>query len=403
MRFFVKSFGCRLNQYYADYFANSVVESGFELVNEEKKADVVAIASCVVTHKAERDLRHYLSRIKRLSPSAKIVVFGCYPKYEKEIDVYAAGNLKDILNILGLKDPGHLVRPVLRIRENVRIQEGCNFRCSYCVVPLVRGPSSSRPEDEILKEVESLYCNGVVEIVLTGIQTGAWGREWGKRLADLVIKIKERFPDLRLRLSSISPIHIDRDIVELLRTKVILPHLHLPLQHGSEKVLREMKRPYKLSYYVELVEKLVENVPEIAIGSDIIVGFPTESDEDFEKSVNLIERLPFAYLHIFEFSRRKGTEAYKMSPLPSETVRKRKDILLPIAKSKKLEFLRKNLGREIGWVVESQERNVFEGTTDNYIKVKISSKSLKIGEVRKIRLISIAEDNASMVGEIMDG
>ncbi|MEO0239058.1 MAG: MiaB/RimO family radical SAM methylthiotransferase [candidate division WOR-3 bacterium] len=403
MKFFIKSFGCRLNQYYADYFANSVVESGFEIVKEEREADVVAIASCVVTHRAERDLRHYVSHIKRLVPKAKIVVFGCYPKYGKEVDADVAGELREILKVLNLKDPGHLVRPFLRVRENVRVQEGCNFRCSYCVVPFVRGPSRSRPEDEILKEIESLYASGVVEIVLTGIQTGAWGREWGDRLSNLILRIKDHFPELRLRLSSISPIHIDEGVIELLKAKIVLPHLHLPMQHGSEKVLKEMKRPYKLSYYVNLVEKLVSNVPEIAIGSDIIVGFPTETDEDFEESIRLIEELPFAYLHVFEFSRREKTEAYFMKPLPSAVVRRRKNILLPIARRKKLGFLRKNLGKEIFCVIEREEDGFFEATTDNYIKVKIRSDNLKIGEVRRIKLISINEDNATMVGEVVEG
>ncbi len=402
MRFYIKVFGCRLNQYYAEYFANSVLESGHEVIDSEKDADVVAVASCVVTHKAERDLRHYVSHIRNVSPNSKVVVFGCYPKFKTNLDVDLSGDIHDVLKELELDDKGVLSFIVSRVRGNVRVQEGCNFRCSYCVVPKVRGPSRSRAKEEILTEVSNLYYSGVPEVVLTGIQTGAWGRELGSNLYNLVSEIKEKFPDLRIRLSSISPIHINDGIIELLKNGAVLPHLHLPLQHGSEKVLKEMRRPYKLSFYVELVNRLVTEVPNIAIGSDIIVGFPTETEEDFEISLDVVNSLPFAYLHIFEFSPREGTDAHKMKLLPSEVVKNRKKYLLDLAKRKKLTFFENNLNRVVGCVIEKQEQNYYEGTTDNYIKVKVIGSGLKPGDVKTVRITKVIDDELMAEGRILD-
>ncbi|MGB9824989.1 MAG: MiaB/RimO family radical SAM methylthiotransferase [Candidatus Hydrothermia bacterium] len=398
MRYFIKSYGCRLNQYYADYFINAVISSGAHVAKDESEADVVAIASCVVTHKAERDLRHYISHIKRTNPQAKIVVFGCYPKYKNLEDVYASGTVGEVIEKLKLHDPGFLIRPLFRVRVNIRIQEGCNFRCSYCVVPFVRGPSRSRSEDEILHEIKNVVENGAVEIVLTGIQTGEWGREWGKKLSQLIRKIKDQNPDLRIRLSSISPIHIKEDIIALLREGIILPHLHLPLQHGSRKVLKDMKRPYKLEYYLSVVHRLLDEVDNIAIGTDVIVGFPTETDEDFEESFKLINAIPYAYMHVFEFSPRKGTEAALLKPLKSDVVKQRKRRLLELAKVKKAEYLSRQIGRILTAVAETEEKDYYSLTADNYVKVYVKkSFNMDIGKVVKIMILEAMEDH--VVGE----
>jgi len=388
LKYFVKSFGCRLNQYYADYFCNAVLYSGHELTGSLADAEVVAIASCVVTHRAERDLRRYVSHSKRTNPSARVVVFGCYPKIKEPKGVIASGEIGDVLKELNLKDPIVLKQPIYRIRANVRIQEGCNFRCSYCIVPMVRGLSRSRPLEEIMGEIENLVSSGTVEIVLTGIQTGQWGREWGLMLSDLIIRIHNRFPHLRIRLSSISPIHITKEIIDLLKQRIILPHLHLPLQHGSSRILKLMKRPYKLQYYIDLVEKLHLAVPDIAIGSDIIVGYPEETDIDFEESLKVIESLPFAYLHIFEFSARPYTYAGTLKPLPQDVVKQRKWRLLEVARDRKGRFLENYIGRNVDAVIESLEGCFFHATTDNYIKLLVAAKyDLTPGRVYRFEIL----------------
>lgn len=400
LRYFIRSFGCRLNQYYADYFSNAVIYNGHVLVSTELEADVVAVASCVVTHKAERDLRHFISHVKRGNPSAKIVVFGCYPRYRDIGEVFAAGSLSEVFHKLGLQDPGLLIKPIFRVRTNIKIQEGCNFRCSYCVVPFVRGPSKSRPEHEIMQEINNVVNNGAAEIVLTGIQTGEWGKEWGKRISYLIKKIKDQFPELRIRLSSISPVHVKQDVIELLKEGYVLPHLHLPIQHGSEKVLKEMKRPYKLGYYVDLINTLVTEVNNIAIGTDVIVGYPTETDRDFEDSYELIKTLPFAYIHVFEFSPRNGTPASRLAPLRSEVVHERKQKLLDLARDKKKQFLLSQIGRVMGGVVETEELDYYLITGDNYVKIHgLSETKLEAGKVVKVKIVE-ATDNY-VVGNII--
>ena len=275
----------------------------------------------------------------------------------------------------------------------MKVQEGCNFRCSYCIVPKTRGKSRSRPQEEILKEIESLVNNGVLEIVITGIQTGEWGREWKKSLADLLEEIIARFPGLRIRLSSISPIHIDERIIELLEKEKILPHLHLPIQSGSPRILRMMRRPYTLDKYLMLVETLFQKVPDIAVGTDVIVGFPGESDEDFQNTLETLEKIPYAYMHVFEFSRRPGTEAYHMEPVPAHIVRMRKDILLEIAREKKRIYIEKFLRRQVDGVVEKKTGSWYHVTTGNYLKLIVKDKyKLNCGSVYQFLLKKMYPD-----------
>ncbi len=275
----------------------------------------------------------------------------------------------------------------------MKVQEGCNFRCSYCIVPKTRGKSRSRPQGEILQEIESLVNNDVSEIVITGTQTGEWGREWKKNLADLLEEIIARFPGLRIRLSSISPIHIDERIIELLEKGKILPHLHLPIQSGSPRILRIMRRPYTLDKYLGLVETLFQKVPDIAVGTDVIVGFPGESDEDFQTAMETLKKIPYAYMHVFEFSRRPGTEAYQMEPVPTHIVRMRKDILLEIAREKRRRYIEKFLRRQIDGVVEKKTRGWYHVTTGNYLKLIVTDKyKLNCGGVYQFLLKKMYPD-----------
>lgn len=279
------------------------------------------------------------------------------------------------------------------MRANVKVQEGCNFRCSYCIVPKTRGKSRSRPQDEILLEIDELVKNGISEIVITGTQTGEWGKEWKMYLADLLEEIIARFPGMRIRLSSISPIHIDERIIELLQEKKILPHLHLPIQSGSSRILRIMRRPYTLFKYLNLMEKLFQRVPDIAVGTDVIVGFPGETDEDFHKTVETLKKIPYAYMHVFEFSRRPGTEAYRMEPVPAHIVRTRKDILLEIAREKKVKYIEKFLGRHQDGVVEKKSDGWYHVTAGNYLKLIVEDKyKLEIGRVYKFLLVKMNSD-----------
>jgi len=349
----------------------------------------------VVTHRAERDTRKWINRIKRINPDAKIIITGCFPFYEKIEDdnILFQGSPGEVIEYLKLENPQYLRFPLYHVRANVKVQEGCNFRCSYCIVPKTRGKSRSRPWEEILLEVDGLVKNGVSEIVITGTQTGEWGKEWEMHLADLLEEIIARFPGVRIRLSSISPIHIDERIIELLEEEKILPHLHLPIQSGSPRILRMMRRPYTLDKYLDLMEKLFLRVPDIAVGTDVIVGFPGETDEDFQTTVETLKKIPFAYMHVFEFSRRPGTEAYQMEPVSSHIIRSRKDILLEIAREKKVKYIEKFLGKHQDGVVEKKSDGWYHATTGNYLKLIVQDRyKFETGRVYKFLLVKMNSD-----------
>ncbi len=383
-RFYQSVLGCKVNRYDAELLRASLLESGYKETDKPEEADILFIHSCVVTHKAERDVRRLSNRFYRArKPGALIVLTGCLlPSISLREHVDYSGSLLEVSSLLGI-ELKKSTKHQRRARAVVKVQEGCGFRCSYCIVPKVRDGPRSRPLDDIVREIEELLDGGHREIVLTGTQIGDWGKEFGLNLIDLLQKVASLPHDFRVRISSLLPLHLTDEIISLLEEKndKFVPHLHIPIQSGSQKVLKDMRRPYNISLVRSVLDKLFNEIPDISIGTDIIAGFPTEENEDFNDTVNLIKDYPFSYLHVFEYSKRPMTEAEKLSQIPRDIVKERVEKLLELGVQKRREYAERFVGRKLSCLIEHFEENTAVGTTENYLRILFERNGKEIGDI----------------------
>jgi threonylcarbamoyladenosine tRNA methylthiotransferase MtaB len=398
-RFHVQNFGCRASQADGAAIEAALLGKGFSPTPEASAADLVVLNTCTVTSSADEDVRKAVHRAHRENPEAKILVTGCYAQRAPEElalipgVTWVVGNshkiqIPDIVTQLDapyhgeihvgdiFAQHGFLSAPVNdasgdRTRPNLKIQDGCNNRCSFCIIPFVRGRSRSAPADQVVQQVRNLAAR-YKEVVLSGINLGRWGREPGSnvRLADLVRRLLAETSIQRLRLSSVEPMDFSDDLLALMSSSPrIAKHVHAPLQSGSDTVLRRMHRKYRPRHYEDRILKARGWMPDAAIGADVMVGFPGETDEEFEESRAFIERLPFTYLHVFTYSERPGTPAAESNRQVPMSVRKeRNSILRDLAARKSLEFRRGMIGRTLSVVT------LTEGAlSDNFLKVELRS------------------------------
>ena len=397
-KFFVQNFGCRATQADGAALESLLTGKGLAAVDNREAADLVVLNTCTVTAEADSDVRSTVRRVHRENPGAKILVTGCYA--QRAPDELAAmdgvewvvGNshktqIADIVTAAEYHGNIHigdifaqhdfLSAPVEdaagdRARPNLKIQDGCNNRCSFCIIPYVRGRSRSMPVEQVVQQVRSL-SEAHREVVLSGINLGRWGREpgIGMRIEDLVRLLLDETPVERLRLSSVEPMDFSRDLLELMaRSARIARHVHAPLQSGSDTVLRRMHRKYRPHHYAGRVLLARELMPEAAIGADVMVGFPGESEAEFEESRAFLESLPITYLHVFTYSERPGTPAAEAAGVVPVPVRKaRNKVLRDLAARKHLAFRRSMVGRTLS-VVTLGEGNM--GLSSNYLKVELA-------------------------------
>jgi threonylcarbamoyladenosine tRNA methylthiotransferase MtaB len=369
-RFSVLTLGCKLNQYESECIRQSLANRGWEYRDFNEGADVYIINTCTVTQKTDARCRNAVRKAKRISPEAVIIVTGCYSETQPErlsampeTDLVLGNSQKaaipGILDEMSGQAPdveggaaGQF--PVIEefldhSRAFIKVQEGCDASCSYCIIPRARGGSSSVPADQILRQVDILQSNGYNEIVLTGIHIGRYGYELdgGMNLARLIDKILENTDDLRLRLSSIEVTEVTSDLIRLIKgTERIASHLHIPLQSGDDEILESMNRPYTTGYFSEKISELISECEGIAVGTDIMVGFPGETDRHFKYTYEFVSRLPLAYFHVFSFSRRPGTKAWDMQhQVAPEVKKKRSRKLIALGRRKKTEFMKSRIGR----------------------------------------------------------
>lgn len=379
-----------------------LVERGLALAERARDADLVILNTCTVTAAADEDVRQAVRRVHSENPEARILVTGCYAQRAPEElaampgVTWVVGNshkleIPQIVSDPESPPPYHgqihvgdifaqrdfLIAPVEeafgdRTRPNLKIQDGCNNRCSFCIIPFVRGRSRSAPPDFVVAEVRRL-AERYREVVLSGINLGRWGRELGSRmrLVDLLRRLLEETPVERIRLSSIEPMDWSDDLIELVASSPRLAkHVHAPLQTGCDSVLRRMRRRYRAKHYAERIWKARRAMPLAAIGADVMVGFPGETEAEFEENRRFIEELPFTYLHVFTYSARPGTPAAEMAgQVPAAVRKERNRVLRQLAAAKNLEFRRQMIGRGLSAVTLGQERMAL---TDNYLKVELA-------------------------------
>ena len=432
-KYFVQNFGCRATQADGAALETLLAAKGFEAAEERAGADLVILNTCTVTASADEDARHAIRRVHRENPAARILVTGCYAqRAPEELALFpgvewVVGNSHktQIAELVTLRQPqgldyhgaihvgdifaqhDFLSAPVEdaagdRTRPNLKIQDGCNNRCSFCVIPFVRGRSRSAPVEQVLKQVRNL-AGRYREIVLSGINLGRWGREPGSpmRLAGLLRLLLAETEAARLRLSSIEPMDWSDDLLDLMAASPrIACHVHAPLQSGSDRILRRMHRKYRPRHYADRILKARALMPDAAIGADVMVGFPGESEEDFEQTRAFIERLPFTYLHVFTYSSRPGTASAQMpAQVPVHKARERNRVLRELAARKKQSFQQQLIGGTLRALTLTQVLNGrTEALTDNYQKLWIEGE-FPSNRMLTARIHSI--EGEALVGKVL--
>ncbi len=421
--------GCRMNQFETSGLEEKFERRGFDITDFKDKADVYIVNTCTVTNDADRTSRKILRQAKRRNPNSIVVATGCYAQVSpdklaeiEEIDLVIGNSHKeDVYEIVEnyineRKKEKVYIENIFRLnqfktfqistfyegaRPILKVQEGCNSFCSFCIIPFARGKVRSGKIDDIKEQVKILVSRGFKEIVLTGTQLSQFGYDHKEGyLYDLLkelVKIKGLY---RIRLSSMGINELDDNLIDFITSEEkIAPHFHLSIQSASNKVLKDMKRNYTVEEYMEKVFKIVEKRKETAIGTDVITGFPTETEEDFEESYNNLKKIPFAYMHIFTYSERKGTSAEKFGDIvPPQEKKRRTNILIKLSEEKNLNFRRRFLNKELEVLVISKKDKYKVGITGNYIHIKfISDKNTN--EITKVKLKSIGTERENNFGE----
>jgi threonylcarbamoyladenosine tRNA methylthiotransferase MtaB len=415
--------GCKVNQFETEVMEGLFKERQYDIVAFDEKADFYIINTCSVTHLGEKKSRQLIRRAKRLNPQSIIAVTGCYAQIAPD-QVEAIEGVKvivgtkerhtivdlveraaheegivnaitDIMQAKEFEDIPLFAAPG-RTRAFLKIQEGCTNFCTYCIIPYARGPLRSRKLKSLKEEAEKLVRAGFKEIVLTGIHLGAYGRDLAENvnLADAVKAVLELQDLKRLRLGSLESIELSPVLFDILwKDERFCPHLHLPLQAGHDDILKMMNRHYDTAEFRQVIHKVMDTVPNVAISTDIIVGFPGETDEMFEQSLVFAKSMDFAKIHVFPYSKRQGTPAATFSNQVDEHVKKqRAHAMQMMADEKAQEYCKRFIGKTLSVLFESEHEGIADGLTNNYVRVYVDANSVLCGEIYNVSLEKVYKD-----------
>lgn len=423
----IYTLGCRANQLESSIISDKFTELGWKVVKFSEAADVYVINTCTVTGKSDNESRYYARKARKTNPDAKIILCGCYTQVSPE----EATMLDEVDLVLGNTEKLEVAELITnnkvfeqknkifvsdimqkdkfqdktvfsasgRTRANIKVQDGCNFRCSYCIVPYARGKSRSNELPNIINQVNEITKQGFQELILSGIHLGQWGLDLNPKahLSDLIKEIEKIESLKRFRLSSIDPMEFTDELIETIsKSQKFCRHLHISLQSGNNPILSAMKRRYTVEQYSELIKKLVKNIPDISIGSDIIVGFPGETQEQFEDTCKNLESLPISYIHVFSYSKRKGTSAALMENQLSEELKKQRNkVLTELAKRKNLEFRKSFVGKTLEVLIElarDRKTGLLKGMTDNFIPVLAQGQDEFKNKIVKVIITEVRDE-----------
>ena len=420
------TFGCKLNFSETSTISRMFKENGYQRTTITNNPDKVIINTCSVTENADKRCRDLIKKIKKQSPSTKITIVGCYAQLKAEsiigIDgvdkVLGAKEKFDIKNYLdnynGYKKSNikevnefHTTFSVDdRTRSFLKIQDGCNYGCSFCTIPMARGRSRSSSNQEVLNNINSLIKRGSKEIILSGINIGDYGIIEGKRkftFYSLIKEINQIKTNVRFRISSIEPNLLSDEIIDLVyNSDKFVNHFHIPLQSGNNKILKNMSRRYNTTLYSDRIKKIKSKMPDACIGCDVIVGFPGESDEDFLETFEFIKKREIDYLHVFQYSERNNTRAVNINDVIPKTTRiKRSKMLRILSEKKKRNFYNNNLSLTKKIIIENgKDQKYLYGYTDNYVRVKVKRDNKILGKIKKVYLKGI-DDKMNVEGLII--
>lgn len=407
-KFKIATLGCRTNQYESQAYQDQLIKMGYSQAKDEEKADICIVNTCTVTESADSHSRHEIRQLARENPEAKIVVTGCFAERRPDL----VSQIEGVSLVVPNAEKENLLTHIFpkeevpefsinhfeaHTRAFVKVQDGCNSFCTYCIIPYVRGRSKSRTTPDILKEVESLIKNGFKEVVLTGINIGDFDGakmegENPDRLADLVRAV-DQIPGLeRLRVSSIDPDEVDDDLANaILYGKKTCHSMHVVLQAGSNVILKRMNRKYTRQIFMKTVDKLLTASPDFTFTTDIIVGFPGETDADFEETLAVMREVNFAKIHMFPYSERPRTKAATMpNKVPQELIKQRKQQVLRLAEQTAFELRNRYVGRKMVVLTEGREKDnssYITGHTENFLNVLIKDPHCQPNELIEVELI----------------
>ena len=393
MKFFVHTLGCKINSYDSDEFTKNLISHGFQLETQVDRVDFIIINSCAVTSESVRKTRQYINKFRKISENAFIILTGCASildefKKNKSLNAIVDRNqlLKFILNKFGNQHPKELqnIKFTNRTRAFLKIEDGCDNFCSYCIIPFARGPVKSKALSDIESESQSLKAQKFKEIVLTGINLGKYGKDINQNLIDAINIVRKYFK--RIRLSSLEPDVFNENLInQLSEFDEICPSFHLSLQSGSNNILKAMNRKYKIEDYLDIINSLREKIKNVTFTTDVIVGFPGESDNDFNETLNAISEAKFIKVNVFPFSPRPFTRAENLKQIPSllkkERVKKAISYSEKISKEETFKFI----GQKFNVLFEYKTHdNIYEGYTENYIRVKKDFNEDVCGQIKSV-------------------
>ncbi|MEO1889033.1 MAG: tRNA (N(6)-L-threonylcarbamoyladenosine(37)-C(2))-methylthiotransferase MtaB [Cycloclasticus sp.] len=400
MRVHLKTLGCRLNEAEIETWANDFSSRGHTLVNEDAAPDILVLNTCAVTQGAVRKSRQLVRKTHKKNPKAKLVVSGCYATLNEQetvsldgVDLLINNQQKEKLVELTLENLSEETMPSMATEPNevalfsrgrqrafIKVQDGCRYRCSFCIVTIARGDEKSRAIDEIIAEINTIHQQGISEIVITGVHLGGYGSDIDSDLFTLVQSIVEQTTIPRIRMGSLEPWDLPDGFLELFKNPRLMPHMHLPMQSGSDTVLKRMSRRCKTDEFRALVAEARRLIPTINITSDIIVGFPGETDEEWQQTLDFVEEMQFGDLHIFTYSTREGTKAASMPDQVRNVIKKQRSKALHLlAESIKISRMNALLGSTLDILWEDGQKQNDDGSTTvlgytpNYLRVKTTT------------------------------
>lgn len=403
--------GCKVNQYETNAMMQKMIEAGYEVVDFETKADIYIINTCTVTNMADKKSRQMLRRVKEINPEAILVAIGCYAQVAKE----KLEQIPEIDLILGINEKNDIVKYVEQASKNtyvsdvlhqtefldfgdvtytektravIKVQDGCNQFCSYCIIPYARGRIRSRKPESVIKEITDVAKEGIKEVVITGIHIASYGKDFNTeyRLIDLLEEIQKVDGIQRIRLGSLEPtLIIEEFVTRLKKLSKICDHFHLSLQSGCNETLKRMNRKYTTDQFRHVVELLRNAYPEVHLTTDVIVGFPGETEEEFNKTYEFLKEIKFYKMHVFKYSPRSGTVAAKMpNQIDGNIKEERSNKLIELSDENEKEYNQKYIGKEVEVLLEEREGEYLKGHTTNYMVVKMKTNENLENTIQKV-------------------
>lgn len=420
-RFAIHTLGCKTNQLESATISDTLIQDGYTPVKFSDEADFYIINTCSVTAKSDSESAYYIRKAKNTNPSAKIIVTGCYAQLKPEeinadiilgnaqkLDLLEyiksnTGHVSDIMTEQEFRDK-KVFSTEGKTRANIKIQDGCNNRCTYCIIPYARGKSRSNSVENIIEQVRIYTKKGFKELVITGIHIGQWGLDLDPQMTFLdLLKEIEKVDSLeRYRLGSLDPNELDDAMIEFLaKSKKFAHHVHISLQNAQDDILKLMNRRYYVAHVKDIMAKLKAQIPDISLGCDVIVGFPTESDEQFEETYQNLSQMPFSYMHVFPYSVREGTPAAKMKQVQDSKKTLRANRLRTLAKAKKEAFIESLLGQNLEVLVENKrtKSGKLKGVSSNYLQVELDGSDDLKNQI--VKVMAISAKNGMVSGELL--